>query len=96
MARGRERLRREGRAVRGTVTGVKRCWWLKVNTRAARYSALDGARFPHSVSYRYAAEGAVHTGKERLSWRLDPPEMGAEVQVRYDPAAPGCSCLDIL
>ena len=32
----------------GTVLSVAKQWWLKVNTKPVRMSALDGAAFPHS------------------------------------------------
>ena len=38
----------QGRETAGTVTRVKTCWWIKVNTKHVRMGPLDGAKFPTS------------------------------------------------
>ena len=32
----------QGRETAGTVTRVKTCWWIKVNTKHVRMGSLDG------------------------------------------------------
>ena len=44
---GTGNLLRSGKETVGTVTAVKTCYWLKVNTKAVRLGPMDGAKFPH-------------------------------------------------
>ena len=41
----------------GTVTSVKKQWWLKVNTKSFRTGPLDGAKFPHVIKVKYYVDG---------------------------------------
>lgn len=45
----------------GTVTKVYKCWWIKVNQKAVRMHALDGAAFPHIITVEYQAYGEKYT-----------------------------------
>ena len=40
----------------GTVVSVSRQWWLKVNTKAVRAHALDGAIFPYVIKVNYTVD----------------------------------------
>ena len=44
-----KRIMLGGYCVEGKITEVKTCHWLKVNTKATRTNALDGAKFPHII-----------------------------------------------
>ncbi len=44
----------------GTVTELKRLWWIKINTKPARKHALDGALFLHRGKVRYTANGTEY------------------------------------
>ena len=48
---GSKKILAENHTAEGTVTSVGTCWWIKVNTKAARMGAMDGARFPHIVRF---------------------------------------------
>ncbi|MGN0985872.1 MAG: DUF3592 domain-containing protein [Candidatus Enterenecus sp.] len=79
----------ENTPVTGTVTEVKTCWWLKVNTRPARLHALDGAQFPHIIHFTYAVDGAEYRGSRYVSWSARCPREGEKLTVYVDPERPG-------
>ncbi|MBD5111884.1 MAG: sugar ABC transporter permease [Ruminococcaceae bacterium] len=72
----------------GIVTDVKKIWWIKINTKPIRRHALDGARFPHFATVKYAVDGVEFTKRFYISWRIDPPLKGTEVIVRYNSENP--------
>ena len=75
-------------SVAGTVTGVKTCWWLKVNTKPVRANGLDGARFPHIIQFTYHVDGAEYRGSRYVSWAARCPREGERITVYFDRAAP--------
>lgn len=79
----------------GTVTEVKTIWWIKVNTKPIRKHALDGARFPHSISVNYTVGGVEFTKRAYVPWKISPPSKGAEVEVYYNEDKPSKSKIDI-
>ncbi len=85
---GEKRLLAGGCVTRGTVTKVHTCWYIKVNTKAARLGPLDGAAFPHIISFRYSADGREYTGRRCVSWSVRCPEIGEQITVRYDRERP--------
>ncbi len=77
----------------GTVTELKKIWWVKINTKPVRKYALDGAFFPCRVKVRYSADGTEYekwTGlRDWKKWYGNIPEMGSNVSIEYrvgDPA----------
>ena len=70
--------------VQGCVTGVKRCWWLKINTKPVRRNGLDGAVFPHTVFFRYSVDGTQYQGSRYVSWRVKCPGIGDTITVYVD------------
>lgn len=86
---GAKRLLAEGAPAAGTVTEVKTCWWLKVNTRPARLRALDGARFPHIIRFTYAVDGAEYRGSRYVGWAARCPRAGETVTVYFHREKPG-------
>ena len=68
----------------GKITAVKKCWWLKVNTKSVRLGPLDGAEFPHIIHFTYAANGEHYCGKRWLSHSAYPPRIGEEITVYYE------------
>lgn len=69
----------------GTVTELKRLWWIKINTKPARKHALDGALFLHRGKVRYTANGTEYEKWTCLwdyrKWYGKIPEMGQSVSV---------------
>ena len=74
----------ENKKATGTVTAVKTCWWIKINTKAARLHALDGAKFPHIIRFTYTVNGAAYQGSSCVDWHLRCPDKGERVTVFYD------------
>lgn len=78
----------------GTVTEVKRIWWIKVKLKAVRLHPTDGVAFPHKVKVKYEVDGKEYTAKVYIPWRLIPPEIGGEVEVLYADERPRLSFID--
>lgn len=72
----------------GVIVAVKRCWWLKINTKPVRAHALDGAVFPYVVTVRYSAGGSEFVGKKTVVWKNGIPRAGQEVTVWYNANKP--------
>lgn len=68
----------------GRVTNVKKCWWIKVNTKPVRTHLLDGAVFPHIIYFTYTVNNIDYTGKKYVSYKSVPPTKNAEIEVYYD------------
>lgn len=77
-----------GKETKGIVTEVKRCWWLKVNTKAVRKGALDGALFPHIIHFTYSVNGQTYTGKRYVNWNKRCPAKDERLTVYYEEASP--------
>ena len=71
------------RETSGTVVSVARQWWLKVNTKAVRMGALDGATFPHIIRVRYTVDGQEYYKRKWLGAGQYVPLVGAGVKVAY-------------
>ncbi len=66
-----------------TVISVKRMWWLKVNTKAVRKNAMDGAVFPHVMKVSYKVDGFPYTKNKWISAGKPVPEVGSQVEIIY-------------
>ena len=91
---GRRKLREQGHSALGRVIRTRTLWWIKVNTKPVRRHMADGARFPHSVTFSFQADGRSYTGRDILSWSARCPCDGEAVAVRYDPTRPERCILD--
>ena len=76
-----------GNSVKGIVTDVKKCWWLKVKTKAVTIFN-DGVRYPHRVYYEYEVMGEKYQGSKTLSYMVTPPNKNAYITVYYNPDDP--------
>lgn len=72
----------------GRVTSVKTCWWLKINTKPVRWDYLDGAVFPHIISFRYQVDGREYCGSRYISWKVTCPRVNEAITVFFDPTNP--------
>ncbi len=77
-----------GEQTTGVVTEVKRCWWLKVNTKAFRQNMFDGALFPHIIHFTYSVYGQTYTGKRYVNWNKRCPVKGEKLTVHYEKSSP--------
>lgn len=73
-----------GEQTEGVVTEVKTCWWLKVNTKPVRRSAIDGALFPHIIHFTYSVGGQTYKGKRYVNWNRRCPVKDERVTVCYE------------
>lgn len=74
--------------VNGTVVSVTKQWWLKVNTKAVRLHALDGATFPHVVKVTYTVDGREYSKRKWFPAGCPTPLIGSAVTVTYDADKP--------
>ena len=72
----------------GMVTFVKKCWWIKVNTKPVRLHPLDGAIFPHVIHFLYHVNGAEYKGSKFISCYSPCPHAGAKITIYYDKDKP--------
>lgn len=85
---GEKRIFALDHAVEGRITQVKKCWWIKVNTKPVRAHMWDGAKYPHIAYFVYTVNGVEYTGKRWVSYDDTPPQAGAQIKVYCDPADP--------
>lgn len=76
------------KTVTGVVTRVTKLWWLKVNTKALRSNAFDGARFPHVVTVEYTVNGKLYACRKLVGVFMQCPQVGESVLVSYHPDRP--------
>ena len=72
----------------GTVVTVAKQWWLKINTKAVRTHAMDGAIFPYVIKVTYVVDGVEYMKRKWIHAGYSVPSVGAELRVRYDSANP--------
>lgn len=77
-----------GKKTFGTVLSAKKQWWLKVNKKPARITALDGATFPYIVKIRYVVNGQEFIKRKWINAGMQVPEIGSQVTVIYDEGKP--------
>ena len=85
----RQAIISENHQTTGTVTSVKTCWWIKINTKAVRLHGLDGAKFPHIIYFTYHVNGTAYQGCSCISYYSRCPGVGEAITVFYginDPA----------
>lgn len=67
----------------GTVTAVKTCWWITINTKSVRCHALDGAAFPHIIYFTYSVHGIAYQGSHYIGYYLRCPHKNESITVFY-------------
>ena len=74
--------------VKGTIQKVTKCWWTKVNTKPVRMHALDGAIFPHIMTFTYEVDGIQYKKRKHIGLRADAIGIFGNVDVYYDKDKP--------
>lgn len=92
---GNQKIISEKNSVDGVVTSVKTCWWLKVNKKLIRMSSLDGAEFPHIISFIYNVDGTEYKGSRYISWTTRCPQSNEKITVFFDKSNPSQYAVDI-
>lgn len=67
----------------GTVISVAKQWWLKVNRKAVRANALDGATFPHIIKVQYVVGKNTYTMRKWIGADKPVPAIGSNRTVLY-------------
>ena len=83
-----KRILTGGYCIDGRITEVKACHWLKVNTKSARLSALDGARFPHIIHFVYTVDSKEYHATRFINWNDRCPVKDEIITVYYDAENP--------
>ena len=92
---GGRKIISQGHRVSGTVTASRECLGIKINTKPARVSRLDGAVFPHIISFQYEVNGVAYRGNWYVSWTERCPIVNEKIFVYFDPANPADYAVDI-
>jgi len=92
---GEKKLLAAGLTTVGKVTDVKRCWWLKVNTKPVRVSGLDGAVFPNIIHFTYQVDGVSYQGSRYVGLNPNFPRKGGTLTVCYDEHDPAQYAVNI-
>lgn len=79
----------------GTVIKVSRQWWLKVNTKALRRHALDGAFFPHIIKVNYTVDGRNYVKRKWIPAKVSVPIQGSKIEVIYSTQKPAKATINI-
>ena len=90
-----KKLLKQGEETIAIVKEIKKCWWIKINTKPVRTHTLDGAKFPHKIIYEYEANGETYIGKQYLSWQIEPPAVNNKIKVYYQKNDPKKSIADL-
>lgn len=65
----------------GTVTKVKKIWWVKIKTQVINYPGTG--KYMHKVFYDFEVNGKGYTGQTIISYTIEPPKVGQAVPVYY-------------
>ena len=76
------------RETKGTVISVAKQWCLKVNTKAVRLHALDGATFPHIITVKYMVDGVEYRKRKWIHAGYPVPGVDSTVRVIYNEDKP--------
>ena len=68
---------------KGTVISVAKQWWFKVNRKAVRAHALDGATFPHIIKVQYMVGENTYTKRKWIGAGQPVPAVGSDLTVLY-------------
>lgn len=72
----------------GIITGMKKCWWIKINTKPIRSDFLDGAVFPYTIFFKYSVNGTEYSGRKFIGLNTRGLNPGAKITVYYDGSHP--------
>ena len=84
----KDKIISQNNVVKGTIKKVRKCWWIKVNQKPTRTHALDGATFPHIMTFTYTLNGVEYTKRKYIGLRADAIGIFGNVVVYYDKEKP--------
>lgn len=71
-------------SVDGIIVKVTKLWWLKINTKGIRKTALDGAIFPHIIKIKYNVNNVFYEKSKIVCWKNKIINVGDKVNITYD------------
>ena len=80
----------------GKIVKVKKCWWIKVNSKPVRVNGLDGAIFPHLMTYTYSVNGKKYKKTKYIGLRENLIGIFGTVDVFYDKDKPSRCAIQLL
>ena len=84
----KDKIIAQNNITKGTIQKVTKCWWIKVNTKPVRMHALDGAIFPHIITFTYEVDGIQYKKRKYIGLRADAIGIFGNVDVYYDKDKP--------
>lgn len=79
-----KRLISENNCTEGTIASLKKCRWLKINTKPVRSHSLDGALFPYTINFKYSVNNTEYKGKKFIGLNTRGLKAGEKITVYYD------------
>ena len=83
-----DKIIEQNNVTKGTIQKVTKCWWIKVNQKPARLHSLDGATFPHIMTFTYEVDGVQYKKRKYIGLRTDTIGIFGNVDVYYDKSKP--------
>ncbi len=84
----KDKIIAQNNIVKGTIQKVTKCWWIKVNQKSVRLHSLDGATFPHIMTFTYEVDGIQYKKRKYIGLRTDAIGIFGNVDVYYDKDKP--------
>ena len=67
----------------GEIIKTKKLWWIKINTKVLRKSALDGATFPYLIRVKYSINNVYYEKNKLVYWKNESINIGDKVVITY-------------
>ena len=83
-----DRIIEQNNITKGTIQKVTKCWWIKVDQKSVRLHSLDGATFPHIMTFTYEVDGVQYKKRKYIGLRADAIGIFGNVDVYYDKDKP--------
>lgn len=80
----------------GKIEKVTKCWWIKVNSKPVRMNSLDGALFPHLMTFTYSVNGKKYKKTKYIDLRENLIGIFGTVDVFYDKDKPSRCAIQLL
>lgn len=85
---GNKNIIEDDHYVTAVITNVTRFCGIKINNKAMRKNAADGAAFPHIITFTYNVDGLDYTGKRFIGASVIPPHINETILIYYNEAEP--------
>lgn len=86
----------QNNCTKGKIEKVTKCWWVKVNKKAARTNGLDGALFPHLMTVSYSVNGKKYKKTRYIGLKESLICIFGTVDVFYDKNKPSRCTIKLL